>query len=192
MRLWFYSLWLLFCYSIRSGILRSAELLQGHKFKHTASTSSTPSFERDQMFQLSPATSKGTCRKKTFRTCQLKTTAFWTIKVFTGISVDAVGLEASCLGSKWLQAMDIMATQLFARHITSANMMAKSSRRDIRDFAFVKLVQKNSSLLRAGDILSSINSQHSHGALKNWLTNDHRSSHQDMLATHCIFSFWSF
>lgn len=37
---------------------------------------------------------------KTFRTCQLKTTAFWTIKVFTGISVDAVGLEASCLGSK--------------------------------------------------------------------------------------------
>ena len=91
-----------------------------------------------QMFQLSPATSNRTFRKKTFRTCQLKTTVFWTIKVFTGISVDAVGLEAPCLGRKWLQAMDIMATQLFARHITSANMMPKSSRRDIRDFVFVK------------------------------------------------------
>ena len=55
---------MLFCYSIRSGILRkSAELPQGHKCKHTASTSSTPSFERHQMFQLSPAKSKRTYRK---------------------------------------------------------------------------------------------------------------------------------
>ena len=182
-------LWLLFCYSIRSGVLRkSAELLQGHKSKHTASTSSTPSFERDQMFQLSPATSKGTYRKNV---------PHLSTQDHGFLDDQSLHRHLRGCGGPWsiLSRQQMTSSNGYHGH-TSLRKTHHLGEHDAKKFKtwytlFWILGQKNSNL-GAGTFLCIISSKNSHGALKTWLTNDHRSSYQDMLATHCIFSFCSF
>lgn len=185
-------LWLLFCYSIRPGILRkSAKLLQGHKSKHTASTSSTPSFERHQMFQLSPAKSKRTYRKNV---------PHLSTQDHGFLDDQSLHRHLRGCGGHWntLSRQQMTSSNGYHGHtaLRKTHHLGEHDAKKFKTwytwFCVCKILGQKNSNLGAGTFLCIISSKNSHGALKSWLTNDHRSSYQDMLATHCIFSFWSF